>query len=140
MCPEAVTPSSKSHSARRYYTILVVDDDPVVRQVIRQTLIKEGYKTLKAKSGKEAFEACADYENPIDLMVTDVIMPGMNGRQLVYLLKNMRPRMKCLFMSGHAESEIASRGLLHYEDEFIEKTAVSHQLISKVEAILNQSK
>lgn len=84
-------------------TILLVDDDELVRNPIHRMLSQDGYTLLEAGSGEEALQVCAQYQDPIDLLVTDVMMPRMNGPELAEQLKILRPNVKVLYISGHPE-------------------------------------
>jgi two-component system, cell cycle sensor histidine kinase and response regulator CckA len=117
-------------------TILVVEDEDMVRRVVMKALVKHGYKVLEAKNGKDALQICASYADRIHLLLTDVIMPGMNGRQLAELLAPSRPEMNVLYMSGYTENVIVNRGILKPGISFIEKTFTSERLCFKVREVL----
>jgi len=89
-------------------TILLVEDEPLVRDVARGTLESLGYRVLEAGEGEEALQACRDFAGTIHLLLTDVIMPGMNGRELAEKVRAARPSVRVLFMSGYT-AEVASR-------------------------------
>jgi len=93
-------------------TILVVEDDGHLRSMTRTLLSRKGYTTLLAANGPEALELIDRYQGQIDLLLTDVIMPGMDGRELAHLIKRQRPRIKLLYMSGYPEDVISQKGLL----------------------------
>jgi len=86
-----------------FETILLVEDEEVVRQLANRILAASGYKVLLAKSGEEAERICIEYSGAIQLLITDVVMPGMSGRDLVQKIAGKRPGMKVLYMSGYTE-------------------------------------
>jgi two-component system cell cycle sensor histidine kinase/response regulator CckA len=93
-------------------TVLVVEDQDSVRKLTVQMLRRHGYRTLEAAQGDEALQLAGSYDGPIHLLLTDVVMPHMTGRELAERLTQVRPATKVLYMSGYAEDVIASRGLL----------------------------
>jgi two-component system cell cycle sensor histidine kinase/response regulator CckA len=117
-------------------TVLVVEDDEGVRELTTTILRARGYNVLEAASGPEACEVAKKHPDRIHLLLTDVIMPGMNGRELSRLLLDQRPQLKVLVMSGYAESVIAHRGVLDAEFEFIQKPFSSDVLAAKVRQLL----
>jgi DNA-binding NtrC family response regulator len=102
-------------------TILVVEDDPAVRGVTVRMLEQLGYATLSAPGGAEALEMIRDHSGTIDLLLTDVIMPGMNGGQLANELAAVRPKMKVLYLSGHTVSAAFRRGIVNLSAAFLPK-------------------
>ncbi len=93
-------------------TILLVEDDEVVRKLVSEVLDNEGYRLLEAANGVAALTICAQYEERIHLLLTDVIMPEMSGRDLADRLVPQHPEMKVLFMSGYTDDVIADHGVL----------------------------
>jgi PAS domain S-box-containing protein len=116
--------------------ILVVEDDGSIRKLVLRTLEKHGYKVLTAASGREALRICEEYKDPIDLMVTDVVMPEMNGRELAEQLKAYYPALNVLFMSGYTANVIAHRGILDEGVHFIQKPFSNRELALKVRETL----
>ncbi|MDO8500570.1 MAG: PAS domain-containing protein [Gemmatimonadaceae bacterium] len=100
-------------------TILVVEDDPAVRELIRKTLAAEGYRILEAENGLVALGLLEQREKPVDLVLTDVVMPGMSGRSLADRVGQLYPELKILFMSGY--SSIADKEVLDFGVYFLEK-------------------
>ena len=92
-------------------TVLVVEDEPVVRGVILEMLAEQGYRTREAVDGPSGLNILRS-DAPIDLLVTDVGLPGMNGRQLADQARELRPGLKVLFITGYAESAAISPGFL----------------------------
>src|SRR4029079_14951210 len=97
----------------------------------------EGYTIIPAASGAEALTICADYPDRIDLLITDVVMPGMGGRQLVERLAPTRPGMKILYMSGYTDDAIVHHGVLDSGTAFLQKPFTPDALIKKVREVLD---
>ncbi len=102
-------------------TVLVVEDEERVRAVAVSLLTQHGYKVLEAKNGTDALSICEREKDEIHLMLSDVIMPNMNGRQLAERLASIRPQMKVVFMSGYTDNVIAENGILESGSSFIQK-------------------
>ncbi len=120
-------------------TILLVEDEPAVRNLIREMLSQSGYTVLEAADGPEALEICLRRREPIDLLLTDVVMPGMNGRVLARELSALRPGTAVLFMSGYAESVIALNGILEPGAELLLKPFTRESLTRKIREVLDRS-
>lgn len=118
-------------------TILLVEDESAVRTMLRQTLENNGYKVLEAPDGQEALNICQNYQGPIHLLLTDVIMPGMNGRELSYTLSRRFPKMKVLFMSGYPDNSLILHGALEPHTMFLQKPFTLSTLEIKVREILD---
>ena len=117
-------------------TILLVEDEPVVREVTREALELGGYRVLEASGPEEGARIAGDRSQVIDLMLTDVVMPGMSGPELARQVCESRPELITLFMTGYAESEIlraATHGVLH---DHIQKPFTIDDLLSRVAAAL----
>ncbi len=82
-------------------TLLLVEDDRVVRNIVHKMLIKNGYNVIVTSNGEEALKAAEDYEGQIDLLLTDVIMPGMNGKELYMHIRDIHPERSVMYMSGY---------------------------------------
>lgn len=117
-------------------TILLVEDEKAVRSVLRQTLESNGYRVLEAQDGQEALKICETHQGPIHLLLTDVIMPGCNGRELAHLLSPRWPEMKVLYMSGYPDNSIAQHGVLEPDTMFLQKPFTLSTLENKVREIL----
>ncbi|MEW6386357.1 MAG: PAS domain S-box protein [Thermodesulfobacteriota bacterium] len=117
-------------------TILMVEDDEVLRSVITKTLKKFGYRVLKARDGDEALSACQKHKGPIHLLLTDVVLPKMSGVELADRLKGFRPEMKILFMSGYTEDAMVHHGVMEASTPFLQKPFKPIQLAGKVREIL----
>ncbi len=100
-CPngEAVPPVAPE--LPRPPMVLVVDDDPAIREFVRTVLHHAGYGVLEAGLGKEAVQVCTDYPGKIHLLIADIMLPGMNGGELAALLHALRPQMRVLYISGY---------------------------------------
>jgi two-component system, cell cycle sensor histidine kinase and response regulator CckA len=118
--------------------ILLVEDDPLVRELARRALINFGYTVVACASGPEALETAARLEGDIDLLLTDVVMPGMNGRELATKLSAERPGLRVLYTSGHTADIIVNRGLLEEGLEFLPKPYSLPALAEKVRATLRR--
>ena len=93
-------------------TILLVEDEVNLRHLARQYLEKQGYRILEAEDGAAALQIAAGHKDKIDLLLTDVVMPGMNGRELATQITAQRPDVRVLYMSGYTENAIGHDGLL----------------------------
>ncbi|MCK5033783.1 MAG: response regulator, partial [Calditrichia bacterium] len=102
-------------------TMLIVEDEPSIRELVVKVLQPLGYKLLTAANGKEALQISADFAGDIPLILTDVIMPGLNGRELAESIEKERPDTKVIFMSGYTDDVISSYGVLDPGVNFIQK-------------------
>jgi len=117
-------------------TVLVVDDDDGVRAVARDVLREHGYRVLEARTGEEAMHLAAAYASTIHVIVSDVILPGMNGPDLVGRLRAARPQMRALFISGYGHRAIVHHRILDAEAVLLEKPFTSEQLLQYVRSAL----
>jgi CheY-like chemotaxis protein len=117
-------------------TVLLVEDEPTILLLGKTMLESLGYSVLTAATPGDATRLAASHEGPIDLLLTDVIMPEMNGRKLAELLHALRPAMKCLFMSGYTADVIAHHGFLGEGVHFLQKPFSFHGLATKVRDVL----
>jgi nitrogen-specific signal transduction histidine kinase/ActR/RegA family two-component response regulator len=118
-------------------TVLIVDDEAPVRMVARRFLEMRGYRVLEASNGPDAIRVSREHEGPIHIMVTDVVMPRMSGRELAFQLAPERPGMKVLFMSGHTEDAIIHHGVLNKGVAFLQKPFTQDALVSNVRTLLD---
>ncbi len=118
-------------------TILLVEDEPAILEPARLTLERLGYRVLTASSTDEAIRLADARAREIQLLITDVVMPGMNGRDLAERLAPLHPKLKCLFMSGYAGHVIAPHGVLDEGPSFIQKPFSAERLSAKVRAVLD---
>jgi CheY-like chemotaxis protein len=117
-------------------TILLAEDAAGVRNVAHEILRRQGYNVLLATDGRVALEVAAAHPEPIDLLVTDVIMPEMSGRQLADRLKELRPGLKVLFVSGYTDDAIVRHGMLEPGIAFLQKPFTPQVLARKVREVL----
>jgi PAS domain S-box-containing protein len=113
-------------------TILIVEDEPVVRKLARDVLEERGYRILCASSGPEALRMSDDNPEPIQLLITDVVMPEMSGPELANLLQRSRPQTRVLYMSGYTDDEVLCRKGLPQDSAFIQKPYTPEQFARKV--------
>ncbi|MDH5298491.1 MAG: DUF3365 domain-containing protein [Desulfobulbaceae bacterium] len=118
-------------------TILVVEDDPSILKFITDTLAPLGYRLLTAANGKEGLQVSREFAGDIDLLLTDVIMPEMNGMELASAHKELRPATRVLLMSGYAEDIIGKHGILTEGMNFIPKPLVPSVLTEKLRAVMD---
>lgn len=118
-------------------TILLVEDDRAVRIAAQRMLGKAGYRIVEADSGGNALVATEQHEGPIHLMVTDVVMPRMSGRELAMRLAGVRPEMRVLYMSGYTDNAIVHHGVLEPGTIFLEKPFTEESLLKKVRLALD---
>ena len=118
-------------------TILVVDDEPYLRKLVRSSLSAVGYRILEASSAEQALGICEDFEGKIDLLLTDVIMPGMDGKRLAEIFHSRRPTTKVVFISGYTDEILAHRGILDPGVVYIPKPITPTMLSKKVRQVLD---
>jgi two-component system cell cycle sensor histidine kinase/response regulator CckA len=117
--------------------ILVVEDDKALREVICKGLKKFGYGVLEAANGGEALLICEKRKAPIDLLLTDVVLPQMSGRELAERLRSLRSDIKVLYMSGYTENAIVNNGILKEDVGFLQKPFKVYVLVQKIREILD---
>jgi two-component system cell cycle sensor histidine kinase/response regulator CckA len=117
-------------------TILLVEDQRAVRTFTKAALMQYGYHVLEASSGSEAVDVAEKYTGEILLVLTDVVLPGMNGKDLSDRLKELRPNLKVLFVSGHTADVITHRGVLNRGVAFLPKPFSPGELAAKVRSVL----
>ncbi len=116
--------------------VMVVEDNDMVRQLTVDVLNRRGYTVLEAASGAQCLELIKAHAGPLDLLLTDVVMPEMNGKALYKQAVQLRPGLKVLYMSGYTENVIASRGVLDQGVNFIQKPFAPRSLAAKVREVL----
>jgi two-component system, cell cycle sensor histidine kinase and response regulator CckA len=124
-------------SPRGAERILIVEDEGAVRRMAGRALAAQGYAVLEAENGADALEVLARADGPVDLVLTDVVMPILNGRELAERLAAERPRLRVLFMSGYTDDDVVRRGLLDPGAPFLQKPFVPADLARKVREVLD---
>jgi CheY-like chemotaxis protein len=135
--PEPAGPQAGADVPSGNETILLVEDDERVRELARHVLQIRGYSLLEARDGQKALQVAAGHGGAIHLLLTDVIMPGMSGRDLAAQLTQARPGLKVLFMSGYTDEAIAHQGVLDPGVAFVEKPFSPAGLARKVREVLD---
>jgi CheY-like chemotaxis protein len=119
-------------------TILLVEDSEQVRHLTRTVLKQQGYTVIMAENGEKALKALAAHKGPVHLLLTDVVMPGLNGKELYERVVREKSGMKVLYMSGYTNDIIFSRGLLDEGVNFIQKPFTKKELTARIREILDQ--
>ncbi|HOA04588.1 MAG TPA: PAS domain S-box protein [Candidatus Fermentibacter daniensis] len=119
-------------------TVLLVEDEEAVRTTVEAFLNRLGYRVLAAEGPEQALEVAAAFQERIDLLLTDVVMPGMNVRDLVAGMKQMHPDIRCLYMSGYTSNVIVHRGILDDAVDFLAKPFTRDQLGRKLREMLER--
>jgi CheY-like chemotaxis protein len=125
--------------ARGTETILLVEDDDLVRNLAREVLETSGYHVLEAATGEAAISICEENKDVIHLLLTDVVMPRISGREVANSLLPLHPEMRIVYMSGYAENAIVHHGVLDEGTSFIQKPFSPHALALKVREVLDAS-
>jgi DNA-binding NtrC family response regulator len=112
-------------------TILLVEDDPQVRSLTRTMLARLGYRVLEAESADEALSITSKYEGPLDLVLTDLVMPRMSGTDLVRQMQTARPAIRVLYMSGYTDYGVINQAILTADTPFIQKPFTSPRSAGK---------
>ncbi|MEK6803339.1 MAG: response regulator [Nitrospirota bacterium] len=120
-------------------TILLVEDDSGVRNLVRHELVKTGYQVIEAKNGVEACLTATQQSYHVDLLLTDVVMPGMNGRELAQHLSVIKPNLRVLFMSGYLDDISVNSGMDPHRTTFLQKPFAPDLLLRTVRALLDSS-
>jgi two-component system cell cycle sensor histidine kinase/response regulator CckA len=120
-------------------TVLLVEDELQVRKFAALVLRETGYKVLEASGGEEALISAQQHKGRIHMLLTDVVMPGMSGKELSERLKQRRPNIKVIFASGYTDDAILHHGVLGPEMEFIQKPFTPSSLTQKVRQVLGKA-
>jgi YesN/AraC family two-component response regulator len=118
-------------------TILLVEDEEIVRRPLRHIFIRKGYKLLEAREGKEALEICRENPGPLAMMITDIIMPRMNGLELADRALEIRPDLKVLYISGYHSRSRSCLERLEPGRNFLRKPFTPREILKKVREILD---
>lgn len=135
----AQTPIEEDTQAVGSETILIVEDEEAVRGAAERILEGAGYRVIVAGNGGEALELCTEHEGRIDLLLTDVIMPEMSGRDLAEQLRPSCPELRVLFMSGYADAAVVHHGVLDPQASFVGKPFSATMLRRKVREVLDET-
>jgi PAS domain S-box-containing protein len=136
--PERISPRMALRPPRGgRETVLLVEDEDPLRSVVCNALSKNGYAVLDAPDGKSAIELAASFKSPIDLLLTDVILPGLSGRNIADQLQVSRPAMKVIYMSGYTDEFIADHGIIDPRIVLLEKPFSISSLLHNIREVLN---
>lgn len=131
-------PEEENGLAKGAEKILLVEDDFHVREMTIHFLERRGYQILSAENGEDALELFGDSEGDIELLLTDVVMPGMNGKELYDLLLQYQPGLKVIYMSGYAGEVLKMRGVMDGDINFIQKPFSVQSLVAKIRQVLSE--
>ncbi|MEN3304143.1 MAG: hypothetical protein V7603_345 [Micromonosporaceae bacterium] len=135
--PHSITQPTRRHRGHGGETILVVEDEPALREVTRRILTRNGYHVLTAGNGPEALKTAEHTTEQIHLLLTDVIMPHMLGKELATTIRDLRPNIRVLYMSGYAQPVLASQGTLDPGVTLVEKPFSEPTLLDKIRDTLD---
>jgi PAS domain S-box-containing protein len=135
--PAGTPGEERDGSTRGTETILLAEDEEAVRVVTKAALEQEGYRVLAATSGEEALATLRAFHGTVDLLLSDVVMPGMHGRELAEQLQQERPGLRVLFVSGYTDDAVLLRGVRIDETPFLAKPFTPAQLVRKVRDVLD---
>jgi DNA-binding NtrC family response regulator len=119
-------------------TILVVDDEPEVRKLVGAMVSRQGFEVLTADSGEAALQEYERHSEPIDLLLTDVVAPGMSGPMLADRLAEKQPGLKVLFMSGYDNTSVVQRYVVERGYDLLHKPFTAEELLAKVTEMLKR--
>jgi DNA-binding NtrC family response regulator len=135
--PAAVeTECARRRAATGSETVLLVEDEDMVRRLVREALVRAGYKVMDTSDPVEARRLSESYRGMIHLLITDVVMPRVSGRELAEELRTQRGGMKVLYMSGYTDNAIVNTGILQKEVAFLQKPFTPAALTQKVREVL----
>ena len=118
-------------------TVLLVEDEESVRELVRETLKSKGYVVMEAADGVSGMKVAESHKGKIDILITDVVMPGMSGRELAQRITAVRQTIKVLFLSGYTEDAIIHEGVLEPGTAFLQKPFSAEELTRKVRTVLD---
>jgi CheY-like chemotaxis protein len=118
-------------------TVLLVEDEESVRELVRETLKSKGYVVMEAADGINGMKVAESHTGKIDILITDVVMPGMSGRELAQRITAARQTIKVLFLSGYTEDAIIHEGVLEPGTAFLQKPFTLQALARKVRDVLH---
>lgn len=120
--------------------ILLIDDEPMLAKISREILLSLGYRVIIATSPREAIQMMLDFKGTVNLLITDVVMPEMNGQELYHALQKLQPNLNVLYMSGYTLHIMAEQGITSEENSFLKKPFSRNELAVKVRQVLQQSR
>jgi len=120
-------------------TILLVEDDEAVRAVAERSLGRFGYDVITATGGEEALRIAEEYDGTISLLLTDIMMPGMNGIEVARAVARIRGGILIFFMSGYADQDLVRQGLLEPGTHFLQKPFTPQELAVRIRTILDRA-
>lgn len=132
-----IVPPKTAEFIKGEETILVIEDEDGVRALITEMLKRHGYCVLEAANGTEAIETSKQYPNEINLVLTDVVIPGISGREAIHHIMPLQPNAKVIYMSGYSDEAIMQHGVIEPETSFIQKPFTRAILLQKVREILD---
>ncbi|HVW83113.1 MAG TPA: ATP-binding protein, partial [Bryobacteraceae bacterium] len=135
--PDAAPPASEGASPRGAETILLVEDNHALRALTSDILRSHGYFVLEAVDGVNGIRLAQGYQDRIDLLATDIVMPGLGGRQLAEQLSAVHPETKVLYLSGHTDDAVARHGVVQDAVQFLEKPFAPEVLALKIRGVLD---
>ncbi|MEY2494388.1 MAG: two-component system, cell cycle sensor histidine kinase and response regulator CckA [Verrucomicrobiota bacterium] len=124
--------------SKNFETVLVVEDEEIVRELVCEVLQEQGYNILCARDGVDALKLAENFDGTIHLLVTDVIMPNMNGQELAAQLSTLRPDMKVLYVSGYSDNDIGDHGVLDPRFELLQKPFTPQTLARKIRDVIHE--
>jgi CheY-like chemotaxis protein len=119
--PDVAAAPPRQPSPGKGETVLLVEDDPRVRKLAHRLLVRGGYAVIEAADAEDAVRLAGEHAGKIDLLLTDVIMPGISGRMLAQRLSHLQPTLKVLYMSGYTDDAIVNHGVLSRDIAFLQK-------------------
>jgi two-component system, cell cycle sensor histidine kinase and response regulator CckA len=124
--------------SQNFETVLVVEDEEIVRELVCDVLAEEGYNVICAMDGHQALREAAEFDGRIHLLITDVIMPHMNGPELAVKLTALRPDMKVLYVSGYSDNDIGDHGVLDTRIDMLQKPFTPQTLARKIRDVIEE--
>jgi DNA-binding response OmpR family regulator len=137
--PAAQPAAADGAPAKGDETVLLVEDEPHMREIAARALQAEGYQVYQAGNGKEALDVLASHDGAIQLVVSDIAMPVVNGRTLRIQLSDQRADLPVLLISGYSRDDLRRRGLVDDDDQFLQKPFAPMDLARKVREVLDRA-